>query len=853
MASSSSSSLDAIGERDGGSKGFINLILNRANINNPNNITCGPWFDSGRQKMLYARDNAFYWFDPFAGMQVPANTLAYECSETWPLSSLTPILTAKISLDNQLMVLQKSSTELVVLALDDTEEKWNLTIKHSEDNRIISPGVVWSEHGGKSQDLVILTGRGLELYKVAPLKGQCKLSRGMSQRSTRYLYDPTHRVVVLTAPRKYAKSSLEVHAFFLRFDAFTDMPRLELPPPDKMPMISFPESKDEDIFLAPIYSSLYLILHAYGSSGSDDLILYMMTKTGAMRTHNLTIPVSGGVRVTSTDNLLYCHCIESRISLAFDIFASSTTNQAGIVLDSPVCGASMLRDSDASLADQPYSGQWTFLYPSYFWDSHKKSIWIVSADLKAIHDSMHDPRRLIPFLARRGQIMLQYRAKEASGLSGSYIASVGAHAMALIIDKLYVSIIEKVGLPFLQGILESAIGPYANELIRLRRMQEEESVNRQTNAKQSTPKIVFKGAKVRYTHTVESPTMEEIKSEANSLENCWEVESIVKNDDFLPKRFYACESTALSSVSGTMSEMTGNVRIVPQNPHRKSMAEFVCFEEGSTMRRDPFGYLVIPQSDFIRQIWIPLAKDPALDINYYIWALQMYIASLIAVGVVPESSITTIFVRVLCRQCKYAQVIQILDTKFLPDSVMLSQELLQNSEIRKTEIEVNRVSLNSDVAALRNFGIEMLWRLGEQVQVVRWLLKNSYINEALTLSSRSDERDKWGSAVEYLNADSISGLEFFNAALRACENNMRNGKSGDTDKLFEKLHCFLSNWDSSLSNSPVGSNNKSPSDGKLKPSMLSKKCQFPDHFFSTEEQLTHFNTKFGFSQRSIST
>jgi len=299
--------------------------------------------------------------------------------------------------------------------------------------------------------------------------------------------------------------------------------------------------------------------------------------------------------------------------------------------------------------------------------------------------------------------------------------------------------------------------------------------------------------------------------------------------------------------------MTGNVRVVPRNPSRKSMAEFVCFEEGSKMRRDPFGYLVIPQSDIIKQVWMPLAKDPALDITYYIWALQMYIASLMAAGVVPEQAITTIFVRVLCRQCKYSDLFQSLETKFLPDSIMISYELLQHSEQRKKEAEWNQDSLLHDVGILRNFGIEMLWRLGEKVQVVRWLLEHSYINEALNLSSRSNERERWGGAREYLNADAISGLEFFNAALKACKNNMKNGLVQETESLFEKLNVFLSNWDASLSSPSARSGNNSPANGNHTLSVLSKSCQFPDNFFSTEEKLIYFNTKFGFSQRSIST
>ena len=155
---------------------FVKLYANHFSVASKGDIVAGPWFDSKRQKLLYARDNGFYWFDPFARNEQSAHIQVHACSDTWPLSSLQPILFAAISLDSRIIAFQRSKFEVVVLSTEN-EEKWNLTIKHSsEDNVIVPPGIVRSEHGGKSQDLVILTSRGLELYKVAPAKSQCKVN-----------------------------------------------------------------------------------------------------------------------------------------------------------------------------------------------------------------------------------------------------------------------------------------------------------------------------------------------------------------------------------------------------------------------------------------------------------------------------------------------------------------------------------------------------------------------------------------------------------------------------------------------------------------------------------------------------
>jgi hypothetical protein len=201
-------------------KGYISLVSPLPRISKPD--FQGPWYDAAYQKLLYYADRAFYWFDPFANVIGDANIFAHG-----PVDISGQILAAKISLDNELIAVQQSSKEVLVVSTTNSE-RWQLLIKHPETNNICSPGIVWSDHGGKSQDLVILTERGLELYKVSILRGQCRLSRAMPQRATRYLYEPTHRILLLTVSSQRILTGgtfLEINGFFLRFDAFTDMPR----------------------------------------------------------------------------------------------------------------------------------------------------------------------------------------------------------------------------------------------------------------------------------------------------------------------------------------------------------------------------------------------------------------------------------------------------------------------------------------------------------------------------------------------------------------------------------------------------------------------------------------------------
>ena len=68
------------------------------------------------------------------------------------------IALCKISLDLEIIAVQTSPTSVLVI---DTinKRKWAIDIKYPEENVILSEGIIWSDHGGHSQDLIIVTTR----------------------------------------------------------------------------------------------------------------------------------------------------------------------------------------------------------------------------------------------------------------------------------------------------------------------------------------------------------------------------------------------------------------------------------------------------------------------------------------------------------------------------------------------------------------------------------------------------------------------------------------------------------------------------------------------------------------------
>ena len=78
---------------------------------------------------------------------------------------------AKFSLDMQLLALQVSDSALLVVDVTSGKQ-WRVECKGGNSsstaggNALLRSGFVWSEHGGNSQDLVLVTQRGAEFYKV---------------------------------------------------------------------------------------------------------------------------------------------------------------------------------------------------------------------------------------------------------------------------------------------------------------------------------------------------------------------------------------------------------------------------------------------------------------------------------------------------------------------------------------------------------------------------------------------------------------------------------------------------------------------------------------------------------------
>lgn len=79
-------------------------------------------------------------------------------------------------------------------------------------------------------------------------RGQCKLSRTLSYSTHAWWYAPEQKLLVLADG---LQPGSQIRAWFLKSTVGTNLPRLELPPPDKCPRFALPQAPGMEDGLRP--------------------------------------------------------------------------------------------------------------------------------------------------------------------------------------------------------------------------------------------------------------------------------------------------------------------------------------------------------------------------------------------------------------------------------------------------------------------------------------------------------------------------------------------------------------------------------------------------------------------------
>lgn len=318
------------------------------------------WYDLSHSLLLFHEDGYFYalWCEE----EQPTLKLLYH------KSNLTSnLLLARLSLNEELLAIQTASNTILIADVS-SRKTWLVDTKAS----ILPEGIIWSEHGGGSQDLICITTGGMELFKITSKRATCRLSRLIAQPAMTFWYNPHHRLVLLgmtlgshnngnssssgvvvggrgsagggsaavgssssssgnagsgSASSEERKLVWQLDGFFLKTEK-ASMPSLELPPPDRLPAFQLGPGVDrEGIHLVSIYGQAILLVHSpsggeAAAAGGDAIIAFQLSGSSSAvvsRLFSISLGVAvPAVRISILDNLLLLH-LPSKQSLVFDL------------------------------------------------------------------------------------------------------------------------------------------------------------------------------------------------------------------------------------------------------------------------------------------------------------------------------------------------------------------------------------------------------------------------------------------------------------------------------------------------------------------------------------------------------
>jgi hypothetical protein len=312
-------------------------------------------------------------------------------------SHAPPPLLARFSLDYTLLALQTSPTTLHIHVVGGSRsDPWVLDIGSDNtaavSHSVLAGGVIWSDHGGNSQDLCIVSTRGIDMYvhvraqrggceritskeeagsrggcasprykrppqtntpfvlaarsarsarrryKVSPTRNQLAAVRSYKYRTLAFHYEPQSRALVIAG----GLQGDELRTFFLTKSLSDSVkPRLELPPPKRLQKFTVAKQQKE----AHVRASDFALVSLYGRPYCCDiqpdqskLDLYLLDPSNLssppplVRSFRLYTP--GPTTVSVVDSVLLVHSAETTLSFLYDLKAAHAANE------DPICGGS---------------------------------------------------------------------------------------------------------------------------------------------------------------------------------------------------------------------------------------------------------------------------------------------------------------------------------------------------------------------------------------------------------------------------------------------------------------------------------------------------------------------------------
>lgn len=234
-----------------------------------------------------------------------------------PIRRRVPVL-AKLSLDRTLLALQYTDTVIRIVPCTEKatfDKQWTLDVSICTSPTIVSAvdavgqnrskvelgqtgtsilpgGIIWSDHGGNSQDLVVVTTKDVLCYKVSLQRKSMSATHAFSHPlASAVWWEPCSRAILVGSYSTTRATDLIMRAFFLHFPPTQSASklrpfRLELPPPDRIDPFSVEQFRAEspvsveDIVFVYMYGDPYCLKLGFFEDGMG-VTFYHLDRKGA--------------------------------------------------------------------------------------------------------------------------------------------------------------------------------------------------------------------------------------------------------------------------------------------------------------------------------------------------------------------------------------------------------------------------------------------------------------------------------------------------------------------------------------------------------------------------------------------
>lgn len=438
------------------------------------------WYDPAHQHTLFYSDGFFYvqtnsihgYYNKNLMKSISINENNEEDLSLAPKiiyqnndNNIKNILCSKLSLDKEYLAIQSSPYHVYIIELK-SQKSYFLDIKlnynsgflsnfsSTNDVYIIEDGIIWSDHNGGSQDLLIITNKGIDFYKASIKRNYCKFIRTITYQTNKVWYNASYHFFYLydinyqDTSTKNSSPTIKLDGFFLKTEKSTSKMSLELKPPDRTSPLYLSSCCPDEIFLVNVYYMLLLLVQSSQfedcncqSSSTSIINLYHITKTSQEKIGSLFLPYPfSTITVSVNDNLIYIHHADEKKSFIYDIFSlssssSSSSNSSNTIIEPISTNTSILfspRFSTIGGEDIDelsfYNFQQFIFYPSSscLYDKKRKILWQISCNLFNVVNLHLQSLKFICFwLLRRGRSYVYNRIKSEPNSISSTSSSSG--------------------------------------------------------------------------------------------------------------------------------------------------------------------------------------------------------------------------------------------------------------------------------------------------------------------------------------------------------------------------------------------------------------------------------------------